>query len=165
MNSEMTFPFVIGSSLFSAAIAGYFGGTGWAITIGILMFFTGLSKLWDERKTKQQAKQHTYNDLENIQDNTAPTTTPKPRKKYIDQINFEYRTKEGLQDFYTVNVYKGITGNIEGWCHEREDVRTFRIDRIINDNITRTETGEVLTVKEWRKAMREKNAQARAEAS
>ena len=75
----------------------------------------------------------------------------KPRYNFIDQIHFEYKTKEDVQDFYTVNVYKGINGNIEGWCHERDAVRQFRKDRIINGLITRTETGESMTIKEWRK--------------
>ena len=83
----------------------------------------------------------------------------------MDTINFEYRTGEGIQGFYTVQVSTGITGNIKGWCEEREDSREFRIDRIINDSITRTETGEVMTVKEWRKLMRENNARNKAKAS
>ncbi len=46
---------------------------------------------------------------------------------------------------------------VKGWCDEREDSREFRIDRIVNAAITRVETGEIMTVKEWRKLMRDNN--------
>ncbi len=117
--------------------------------------------MWDERKSnsEKQAKNSSGSNYQKT--STIPTKTSR-HKSSMDTINFEYRTAEGIEGNYTVQVYKGITGNIHGWCDEREDTREFRIDRIKNDSITRVETGEIMTVKEWRKLMRENNIKKRA---
>jgi hypothetical protein len=127
-------------------------GTNWATGFFILIFLGTMNILWEE----YQSNKNTTKPKDTSQPNNARSSTPyKPksssRNKSIDTINFEYKTKEGIISFYTVNVYKGINGNIEGWCHERNAVREFRKDRIINDTITRTETGEQMTTKEGRK--------------
>lgn len=78
----------------------------------------------------------------------------KPRRKYIDKIQFEYRTASGNQQTYTVLVYKGLRGNLEGWCIEREGIRTFLPERIVNKEITKIDTGEILVLKDWRASFR-----------
>lgn len=72
----------------------------------------------------------------------------------IDEIQFEYVTYEGNRGTYTVQAYKGLRGNIEGYCVERDDIRTFVPDRIVDSTVIRTETGEILTLKEWRALFR-----------
>ncbi len=173
MNNDYTFKFILGSSLFFAAIAGYFGGKNWAIGIGIAFLLTGLKQLWDQYSKNKKDLADKENKAvistsgeKNSRENVYQVVKKaKPLNQSMDLINFEYRTAEGMQGFYTIQVATGITGNIKGWCKERQDAREFRIDRIINDSITRVETGEVMTVKEWRKLMRENNAKNRVKAS
>ena len=150
MDNKSTLKFVFGASLTFGAIAGYFGGTWWAIIIGALFFITGISIINDQKKDQKNKSSNKPKNTTSPTPHTKAKTQTKTRP-IIDVIKFEYRTKEGIKDFYTVDVHKGINGNIEGWCHERDANREFRKDRIIGNSIIRIETGEVMSVKEWRK--------------
>lgn len=136
----------------------WIGGLGWAIGVSIVAFFMLLQIMYEEYKVREEKKKASNTQYGN--EYTTSTVNPTYRKpsqnKIIDTIQFEYTPNGGELDTYTVDVTKGINGNIEGWCHEREAPREFRKDRIKNSEITRLETGELLTVKEWRKAMMKK---------
>lgn len=113
-------------------------------------------------KTKTSSTSRTANFKVNLKESDDDRFFNKNRereKRYrnasiIDEIQFEYVTAEGILGTYTVQAYKGLRGNIEGFCVEREDIRTFVPDRIVNSTVVRTETGEILTLKEWRAMFR-----------
>lgn len=130
----------------------YLSGVGWAIAAGVLITFYYLGQILnnqpssDKNSTKPDSNQR-YN----------TQSKPRTRSKVIDEIQFSYRPAHGEEGVYTVKLTKGLRGNMEGYCDERDDIRTFRIDRIVNSEITRTATGEVMTVKEWRAMFRKGN--------
>lgn len=154
MDSEnMTWKFGLITTAILIIISFFLGGTGWAIGVGVFCFLAVFQLMYDQWKNEKESNEaYEYKPVTN--DTFARKTHSSPNKeKLIDKIQFYYRPKDGEESIYTVDVYKGINGNIEGFCHERGAVREFRKDRILNDEITRIETGEVLSVKEWRKAM------------
>lgn len=150
------FVFILALAL-PTGIAYWLGGQGWAIGIFVLLVLGFISMALENRKaSKSNADKHrkvpnkpqSYSTASNSASETSSHYERK--RKVIDEIQFEYRPADGSQGVYTVQVYKGIRGNLEGYCHERDDVRTFRPDRIINNEVVRTATGEVMSLKEWR---------------
>lgn len=69
------------------------------------------------------------------------------------EIAFSYIDAAGsfTQREVTVNQVTGTY--VKGWCHERKAARTFRLDSIIQD-ITLLSTGEVISVTDWARAVR-----------
>lgn len=68
---------------------------------------------------------------------------PKPRSvAAIDVLKFTYEDQSGNITFRTVDLY-GVTDTyMEGLCHSRKAIRTFRFDRVMG-SITSLETGEI----------------------
>lgn len=69
------------------------------------------------------------------------------------EVAFSYIDAAGnfTQRKVTVNQVTGTY--VKGWCHERRAARTFRLDSIIQD-ITLLSTGEVISVNDWARAVR-----------
>lgn len=78
-----------------------------------------------------------------------PVRPRKVRSKgAIDTIRFDYEDAYGAKTSRLLSVY-GVTDEyMEGMCHTRNAVRTFRLDRIAGQ-ITSVETGEVLEPYRW----------------
>lgn len=135
-------------------IAFFLGGAAWAIGVFIVLLILAII---NKAKTSAGTPANTAPQQGTYRPSTTSKTPRQPaRPRIIDEIQFSYIPAHGEQNTYTVKVAKGIRGNIEGYCDERDDIRTFRIDRIVNSEITRVSTGEVLTVKEWRALFRGK---------
>ncbi|CCK75025.1 hypothetical protein OLEAN_C08490 [Oleispira antarctica RB-8] len=148
--------------LIFSGIAYYFGGKGWAIGVAVLLIIGMIGNLIEILKNKFQQSEtnsdsiistsyYSDDDIDYEEDEVEET---KPRNKYIDKIQFEYRTASGNKQTYTVLVYKGLRGDLEGWCIERDGIRTFLPERIVNKEVTKLDTGEVLTLKDWRASFR-----------
>lgn len=157
---------IIIGSLFFTAIAAYFGGTGWAVGILIFCIIGAIGIFFESKKESSSTKNRDSNTgINTYYSNESAPFTPKSKSRssnnrIIDQIQFDYIPAHGQKGTYTVKVAKGLRGNIEGYCDERDDLRTFRIDRIVKSEITRTATGEVMSVKEWRALFRGNGNQA-----
>ncbi len=80
--------------------------------------------------------------------------TPRKERKLPDEVVFTYLDAKGKKTRRTVNVVQfAKNNNLEIWymiafCASANAVRTFRLDRIISD-ITRMETGEIVSVLDW----------------
>ena len=147
--------------LIFSGIAYYFGGKGWALGVAVLLIIGMIGNLIEILKNKFQQSETNSNsiistsyDSDDIDYEEDEVEEIKPRNKYIDKIQFEYRTASGNEQIYTVLVYKGLRGNLEGWCIEREGIRTFLPERIVNNEVTKLDTGEVLALKDWRASFR-----------
>lgn len=144
--------------LIFSLIAYYFGGINWAIGTAILFTIICINIIFDIVKEGKKDnseildKSFYTSSADNLDNNESEET--KPRNKYIDKIQFEYRTASGNKQTYTVLLYKGLRGELEGWCFERDGIRTFLPERIVNSEVTKISTGEVLKLKEWRASFR-----------
>lgn len=144
--------------LIFSLIAYFLGGINWAIGTAILFTIVSINIIFDIIKSDKKDNSEMldpsfYNaPSDNFKDDECEET--KPRNKYIDKIQFEYRTASGNKQTYTVLVYKGLRGDLEGWCIEREGIRTFLPERIVNKEVTKLDTGEVLALKDWRASFR-----------
>ena len=154
----MNFKTVVLATLLPALFVWSMAGKGWAIFIAGLFFALCLKTIWDARhsgtektltksvkKTAEKSKQ-----LEAHKHNLTPAEQP----DIVDQIRFEYRANgnKGKPTIHTVNSYPvKLNGPITGWCIEKNAERTYLTNGIQNRSVTRTETGEVMPLKEWRK--------------
>ncbi|QYW01734.1 hypothetical protein CPT_Ptah_019 [Stenotrophomonas phage Ptah] len=57
---------------------------------------------------------------------------------------FKYSDRDGAVTERTVEVNRFSAEHIIGYCYLRRCRRTFRIDRIVNDEVIDTTTGEVI---------------------
>ena len=84
------------------------------------------------------------------QPSKAPTPPPVRGVTLPCTFIFSYRGQDGDHSRRTVNVTaisaSGGHAYLEGFCHDRMDIRTFRTDRIRGD-LTDAETGEMVPVK------------------
>lgn len=64
-------------------------------------------------------------------------------------VAFKYTNAEGLTALREVDVKAVDNIYLKGYCHSRNAIRTFRIDRIKNDEIVIRHTGEVVSVDAW----------------
>jgi hypothetical protein len=86
-----------------------------------------------------------------------PTPT-KPKKKFkpkssdgLDTIKFKYKDYEGNITERVVDFHTGKRGDIfKGFCHLREENRTFYYSRIAGMEVINVNTGEVMKPMEWR---------------
>ena len=127
-------------------LVGFLVGPFWGVSVFLISFVSWLSYRNSDQSNPDQFKDH-------IPERSSQRPVSR-RKKVIDEIQFDYIPAHGTKGTYTVKVVKGLRGNIEGYCHERVDIRTFRIDRIVDDTVIRTETGEVMSLKQWRSIFR-----------
>lgn len=78
-----------------------------------------------------------------------PKRTRKPRRDdVIDVIRFDYEDRNGDLSAREVEVSAISDDYFEGWCRERKETRTFRLDRVIGD-IVSLETGEIDNPYAW----------------
>ena len=84
------------------------------------------------------------------QPSKAPTHPPAQGVTLPCAFIFSYRGQDGDHSRRTVNVTaisaSGGHAYLEGFCHDRMDIRTFRTDRIRGD-LTDAKTGELVPVK------------------
>jgi hypothetical protein len=150
----MNFKTVVFVTLIPALFTWSVAGKGWAILTAVIFFCLCLKTIWNDRhsntekaveKTVEKSKQ-----LEAHKHNLTPAEQP----DIVDQIRFEYRANgnKGKPTIHTVNSYPvKLNGPITGWCIEKNAERTYLTNGIQNRSVTRTETGEVMPLKEWRK--------------
>jgi hypothetical protein len=76
----------------------------------------------------------------------------KPKENDIyGTVRFKYRDFDGNITERTVDVITGKRGDkFKGYCHLREEIRTFYFSRIHGFELIDVETGEVTTPMEWR---------------
>jgi Predicted transcriptional regulator len=161
MNQTFTAKQLFLAWLTITSLAAYFGGTSWAIGIGILFFLAILQILWEERKkpTEKSAPTHFYTSSSqnpNIykakkSDSLRGTQNPPSEKRVYDTVRFKYRDANGEITDRTVDITTGKKGDIfKGYCHLRKASRTFYFNRIHDFEVIHAETGEVTTPMEWR---------------
>lgn len=68
------------------------------------------------------------------------------KNKNISTITFSYKDAEGFLTKRTVDIYSIDDPYIQGFCHLRNEERTFIIDRIVGNVIYQ---GKSLSVQEW----------------
>lgn len=64
-------------------------------------------------------------------------------------VAFIYEDSQGKVTKRDVDVREFDGEHITGFCHIRKQLRTFRSDRILNDEIILRNTGEVMSVNDW----------------
>lgn len=67
-----------------------------------------------------------------------------------EHVHFRYRNAAGESSERDVVVHSAWPQRFNGYCVDRRERRTFRFDRIIG-SVTRLETGELISVAEWRR--------------
>ena len=139
MKTNMTFmEHLIGSVIICVVVMIFFGV--WA-AIGLFILFIA-SYVFGDKKDSEETEIVT------------PSKSPK-QKTVLDTVHFTYKDIEGQITERTVDLYTGIKGpRFKGHCHLRDEERTFYFDRIQGDQIIRIETGEVLTLEDWRNELR-----------
>lgn len=131
------------------AIGSYFGGE-WAVVATAVLIGLGF---WADREEKKKQKQEQANSNELLETSPQIIQQTKPSKKAQNKTNketiqFWYTDFEGNLTHRTVDVKKLDSEYLEAYCHDREDMRTFRVERI-DDEIIDLSTGEILTKTDW----------------
>ncbi|MDH2998091.1 hypothetical protein A1D22_09405 [Pasteurellaceae bacterium LFhippo2] len=86
--------------------------------------------------------------LHNIGKNSSSFIAPITKSKGKENIQFWYTDFEGNFTLRNVDV-RSLNGEyLEAYCHDKEDMRTFRVERIDNEIIDLS-TGEVLSKEQW----------------
>lgn len=67
----------------------------------------------------------------------------------LNYISFSYVDSAGNFSFREVDVKKVDENYITGFCYMRRKLRTFRLDRIENDEVIIRQSGEILNVHDW----------------
>ncbi|MEK6294213.1 MAG: hypothetical protein V4793_23070 [Paraburkholderia tropica] len=83
-----------------------------------------------------------------IRTNRRKQTTETTKSHVLDEIKFSYRDYEGNSTTRKVRVHRVSDAHFEGFCLMRGATRTFKITNVTSQ-ITRIETGEILSVDEW----------------
>lgn len=86
------------------------------------------------------------NGLNNKEKARKPKLT---KNSKILNIAFSYIDSNDEYTYREVDVKKVDKEYISGYCHLRSRVRTFRLDRIQNDEIVNLDSGEILDVEDW----------------
>lgn len=120
----------------------------WIIAILLIVIaiisYRFLDKKFDiTNKLKQLEEDYKLEQLERTQ-------KQKENKKHISKnrstITFSYKDSEGFLTKRTVDIYSVEDPYINGFCHLRNEERTFIIDRIVGNVIYQ---GKSLSVQEW----------------
>lgn len=69
-------------------------------------------------------------------------------KVYLE-IAFNYKNSNEKITYRDVNVTSCDGIHITGYCHVRRALRTFRLDRIVNDEVIMRHTGEIISCSDW----------------
>ncbi|MCG9124273.1 hypothetical protein LH460_06255 [Laribacter hongkongensis] len=72
----------------------------------------------------------------------------KPKGGVLDVVSFDYEDASGVPSHRRVSVLRVDGAYIEGRCHLRGAMRTFRLDRVVGD-ITSEESGEIADPYHW----------------
>lgn len=83
------------------------------------------------------------------QKQTKKNTPPHLSFSYYKNIRFGYTDSNGELTYRDVDVSKVDIDYITGFCHLRRQIRTFRIDRLENEEVIVRDSGEVLNVYDW----------------
>lgn len=124
------------------AIGSIFGVWGFVIAIIMLAILIILAN--NNNTTENFAKTNT------IPNNNVP---PQKLSSPINTIQFGYTDNDGNYSYRTVDIKKLDSEYLEAFCHKRQDMRTFRLDRMHNE-IVDVSTGEILSKSEWLKYKR-----------
>lgn len=129
-------------------------GDGWAFFVLCVLMGVGAWGNWkDKQKATQdeklpeidKGKTETKKTIENKITTLKPKSSPKVAK---ETIQFWYTDFEGNLSHRIVDVKELDDEYLEAYCHEKEDWRTFRVERI-DDEIVDINTGEILTKTDW----------------
>lgn len=87
---------------------------------------------------------------------SKPTTTANPSLSSIPPVpsdyqfvSFSYISASNEETLREVDVKEVDEVHITGYCHLRRQLRTFRIDRIKDQEIVIRDSGEVINVYDW----------------
>lgn len=78
-----------------------------------------------------------------------PKRNPLPNNTQLKNIAFNYTNSSGDYTYREVDVKKVDENYVFGYCHSRQQMRTFRLDRIEYDEVIIRDSGEVLNVYDW----------------
>lgn len=147
------------------SIGSYVSGD-YAAAFPIIVIIAGLTfrraKLTkDAGKKLDKDYSYTDNKTSVVKENSSPSKKIKPQKQskknapphlsfnYYKNIRFGYTDSNGELTYRDVDVSKVDIDYITGFCHLRRKIRTFRIDRLENEEIIVRDSGEVLNVYDW----------------
>lgn len=82
-------------------------------------------------------------------DNGGTSSSTKSASINLNLITFQYCNSAGVVTTREVNVKNVGLDCLTGYCNLRKEIRTFRIDRITNQEIVLRESGEVMNVYDW----------------
>lgn len=74
---------------------------------------------------------------------------PLSKNTQLKNIAFNYTNSSGDYTYREVDVKKVDENYVFGYCHSRLQMRTFRLDRIEDDEVIIRDSGEVLNVYDW----------------
>lgn len=77
------------------------------------------------------------------------TTKRKKNSTPFSMVAFSYKDSQGDTTYREVDVKKVGDEYITGYCHLRQQIRTFRTDRIISNEIILRESGEIMDIDDW----------------
>ncbi|WP_226019918.1 WYL domain-containing protein [Serratia symbiotica] len=79
----------------------------------------------------------------------TPKRNPLSKNTQLKNIAFNYTNSNGVFTYREVDVKKVDENYVFGYCHSRQQMRTFRLDRIEDDEVIIRDSGEVLNVYDW----------------
>ncbi|HGL6499737.1 TPA: hypothetical protein ACKFM6_003699 [Enterobacter hormaechei] len=82
-------------------------------------------------------------------DNGGTNSSTNSASINLNLITFQYCNSAGVATTREVNVKNVGLDCLTGYCNLRKEIRTFRIDRITNQEIVLRESGEVMNVYDW----------------
>lgn len=118
----------------------------------LLIIFIAMMLLWlfTSKGGKHSTKIKTTGNEANSYGYQKKTKPPKDMAIY-DSVRFQYRDFNGDMTERTVDVVSGKRGEeFKGYCHFRNDIRTFYFSRIEGDEVINVATGEIMTPMAWR---------------
>lgn len=74
---------------------------------------------------------------------------PLSKNTHFKNIAFNYTNSSGDYTYREVDVKKVDENYVFGYCHSRQQMRTFRLDRIEDGEVIIRDSGEVLNVYDW----------------
>ncbi len=106
----------------------------------------------------KEAEKHAPAPAEEIISNRFNSREKESPRKFIKNSNilnvaFSYIDSNDEYTYREVDVKKVDKEYISGYCHLRSRIRTFRLDRIQDDEIVNLDSGEILDVEDWLKSL------------
>lgn len=141
---------LFGGVLFGG-IAYWLGGAWFGIPVFAILTFSYFSPSRSDPagKVSEKDKKRYDSAVKDIRNISKPRQSKKSTR-VLDTITFRYRDAEDNETERTVDLYTGIRGDkFRGYCHLRQEERTFYFYRIISSEVIRPETGEILEFGDW----------------